>query len=194
MVSPLYFAGAMMLGSLMQIASAFGQVQSALSFFVKAYSEIADWKAVLNRLAGFDASIDWAKSLDTTAPRVEHVADGGTALTAEQLTVALPNGRGHRAGPAISSLSPPSGCWSPALPAPARPACSARSAASGRSASGPSACRRGASLLVLPQKPYLPLGTLRGALAYPGPAHAFPPDEIDEVLDATGLDGSAGQT
>ena len=48
---------------------------------------------------------------------------------------------------------------------------------------------RGASLLVLPQKPYLPLGTLRGALAYPGPAHAFPPDEIDEALDATGLDG-----
>ncbi len=91
-VSPLYFAGSMMLGGLMQIASAFGQVQGALSFFVKAYSEIADWKAVLNRLAGFDASIDWARSLDTAAPRVEHVSDGGTALLAEELIVGLPNG------------------------------------------------------------------------------------------------------
>ena len=48
----------------MQIAQAFGQVQNALSFFVTAYSSIADWKAVLNRLAGFDASMDWAKGLD----------------------------------------------------------------------------------------------------------------------------------
>jgi putative ATP-binding cassette transporter len=46
---------------------------------------------------------------------------------------------------------------------------------------------QGAKLLVLPQKPYLPLGTLRGALAYPGPDDAFTPDEIDDVLDATGL-------
>ncbi|MGB6770235.1 MAG: SbmA/BacA-like family transporter, partial [Methyloceanibacter sp.] len=91
-VSPLYFAGAMMLGGLMQIASAFGQVQGALSFFVKAYSDIADWKAVLNRLAGFDASMDWATSLDTAAPRVTHVSDGGSALLADDLTVSLPSG------------------------------------------------------------------------------------------------------
>src|SRR4029077_15381438 len=54
---------------------------------------------------------------------------------------------------------------------------------------GPGTLRipQGAKLLVLPQRPYLPLGTLRGALAYPGPDEAFSPDEIDEVLDATGL-------
>jgi vitamin B12/bleomycin/antimicrobial peptide transport system ATP-binding/permease protein len=187
-VSPLYFAGAMMLGSLMQIASAFGQVQSALSFFVKAYSEIADWKAVLNRLAGFDASIDWAKSLDTTAPRVEHVADGATALTAEQLTVALPNGQAIVRVPNL-------------VIEPAERVLVTGASGSGKTSlfralggvwpfgSGSIRVPRGASLLVLPQKPYLPLGTLRGALAYPGPAHAFPPDEIDEALDATGLDG-----
>src|SRR6185436_11061923 len=69
-VSPIYFFGALTLGGLMQIVSAFGQVQSALSFFVTAYTSIADWKAVLNRLAGFDASIGWAEGLDGTAPRV----------------------------------------------------------------------------------------------------------------------------
>ncbi len=187
-VSPLYFAGAMMLGSLMQIASAFGQVQSALSFFVKAYSEIADWKAVLNRLAGFDASIDWAKSLDTAAPRVEHVADGGTALTANNLTVSLPNGQEIVRVPNL-------------VIEPAERVLVTGASGSGKTSlfralggvwpfgSGSIRVPRGASLLVLPQKPYLPLGTLRGALAYPGPEHAFAPDEIDEALDATGLDG-----
>jgi putative ATP-binding cassette transporter len=47
---------------------------------------------------------------------------------------------------------------------------------------------KGAKLLVLPQKPYLPLGTLRGALAYPGPQDEFSPAEIGDVLGATGLD------
>jgi putative ATP-binding cassette transporter len=45
----------------------------------------------------------------------------------------------------------------------------------------------GARLLVLPQRPYLPLGSLRGALAYPGPEDAFTPAEIEDVLTATGL-------
>jgi putative ATP-binding cassette transporter len=178
----------MMLGSLMQIASAFGQVQSALSFFVKAYSEIADWKAVLNRLAGFDASIDWAKSLDTAAPRVEHVVDGGTALTAEQLTVALPNGQEIVR---VSDL----------VIEPAERVLVTGVSGSGKTSlfralggvwpfgSGRIRVPKGANLLVLPQNPYLPLGTLRGALAYPGPLDAFAPDEIDEVLTATGLEG-----
>ena len=91
-VSPVYFFGAMKLGGLMQIASAFGQVQSALSFFVTAYSSIAEWKAVLDRLAGFETSIDWAQGLDKTAPRVEYITDGGKALHVEELAVGLPNG------------------------------------------------------------------------------------------------------
>jgi putative ATP-binding cassette transporter len=46
---------------------------------------------------------------------------------------------------------------------------------------------KGASVLVLPQRPYMPLGSLRGALAYPGPDDAFSQDEIDDVLEAVGL-------
>ena len=185
-VSPLYFAGSMMLGGLMQIASAFGQVQGALSFFVKAYSDIADWKAVLNRLAGFDASMDWAKGLDTEAPRVQLVSDGGTAMAAEELTVSLPTGEeivhasGLVIGPAERVLvTGPSGSGKTSL----------FRALGGVWPFGAGTIRipQGAKLLVLPQRPYLPLGTLRGALAYPGPDDAFTPDEIDDVLDATGL-------
>ena len=186
-VSPLYFAGTMMLGGLMQIASAFGQVQGALSFFVKAYSDIADWKAVLNRLAGFDASMDWAKGLDTTAPRVQHVSDGGTAMLADDLTVSLPNGQaivraiGLEIGPAERVLvTGPSGSGKTSL----------FRALGGVWPFGVGTVRipQGVKLLVLPQRPYLPLGTLRGALAYPGPNDAFTPTEIDDVLRATGLD------
>jgi len=185
-VSPLYFAGSMMLGGLMQIASAFGQVQGALSFFVKAYSDIADWKAVLNRLAGFDASMDWAKGLDTEAPRVQLVSDGGTAMAVEELTVSLPTGEEivHASGLAIGPaervlVTGPSGSGKTSL----------FRALGGVWPFGAGTIRipQGAKLLVLPQKPYLPLGTLRGALAYPGPDDAFTPDEIDDVLDATGL-------
>jgi len=185
-VSPLYFAGSMMLGGLMQIASAFGQVQGALSFFVKAYSDIADWKAVLKRLAGFDASMDWAKGLDTEAPRVQLVSDGGTAMAADELTVSLPTGEEivHASGLAIGPaervlVTGPSGSGKTSL----------FRALGGVWPFGAGTIRipQGAKLLVLPQRPYLPLGTLRGALAYPGPDDAFTPDEIDDVLDATGL-------
>jgi putative ATP-binding cassette transporter len=186
-VSPLYFAGAMMLGGLMQIAQAFGQVQSALSFFVKAYSDIADWKAVLNRLAGFDASIDWAQSLDEAAPRVEHVSDGvATYLHADDLVVSLPNGQeivrasDLRIGPTERVLvTGPSGSGKTSL----------FRALGGVWPFGSGSIRipHGANVLVLPQKPYLPLGTLRGALSYPGPQDAFSVEEIEEVLNAVGL-------
>ncbi len=186
-VSPLYFAGSMMLGGLMQIASAFGQVQGALSFFVKAYSEIADWKAVLNRLAGFDASIDWAQSLDETAPRVAHIADSdATHLHADDLVVSLPNGQeivrasDLRIAPAERVLvTGPSGSGKTSL----------FRALGGVWPFGSGNIRipHGANVLVLPQKPYLPLGTLRGALAYPGPQEAFSMEDIEEVLNAVGL-------
>ena len=188
-VSPLYFAGAMMLGGLMQIASAFGQVQGALSFFVKAYSDIADWKAVLNRLAGFDASMDWATSLDTAAPRVAHVSDGGTALLADDLTVSLPSGEeivracGLEIAPAERVLvTGPSGSGKTSL----------FRALGGVWPFGAGTVRipHDAKLLILPQRPYLPLGTLRGALAYPGPQDSFTPAKIDDVLRATGLGGA----
>ena len=55
MVSPAYFANAIQLGGLMQTANAFGQVQGALSVFVSIYRSLAEWRAVIERLSGFDA-------------------------------------------------------------------------------------------------------------------------------------------
>ena len=56
-VSPAYFAGKMQLGGLTQTASAFGEVQGALSFFVNVYRAFAEWRAVIARLGGFEDAI-----------------------------------------------------------------------------------------------------------------------------------------
>lgn len=189
-VSPVYFFGAMTLGGLMQVASAFGQVQSSLSFFVTAYTNIADWKAVLDRLAGFEASIDWAEGLDKTGPRVEF-SDGANTLSADALAVGLPNGQeivrvkdfSIESGERVL-VTGPSGSGKTSL----------FRALGGAWPFGDGAIRvpTGANVLVLPQRPYLPLGTLRGALAYPGPDDAFTPEEIEDVLKAVGLSALRG--
>ena len=186
-VSPVYFFGSLTLGGLMQIVSAFGQVQSALSFFVTAYTSIADWKAVLNRLTGFEASIAWAEGLDRTAPRLEFLSDGGNALLVEELAVGLPNGQ-EIVRLSQFSIEPgervlvtgPSGAGKTTL----------FRALGGVWPFGTGSIRvpKGASVLVLPQRPYMPLGSLRGALAYPGAEDAFAQGEIDDVLKAVGLE------
>jgi putative ATP-binding cassette transporter len=185
-VSPIYFFGALTLGGLMQIVSAFGQVQSALSFFVTAYTSIADWKAVLNRLTGFEASMKWAQGLDGAAPKLEFIADGANALHVDELAVGLPNGQEIvrlsdfciRPGERVL-VTGPSGAGKTSL----------FRAFGGVWPFGSGSIRvpKGASVLVLPQRPYLPLGTLRGALAYPGAADAFAQSEVEEALDAVGL-------
>jgi putative ATP-binding cassette transporter len=191
-VSPIYFFGALTLGGLMQIVSAFGQVQSALSFFVTAYTSIADWKAVLNRLSGFEASMAWAQGLDRTAPKLEFSSDGGNALHVEELAVGLPNGQEIVRLSGLSILpgervlvTGPSGAGKTSL----------FRALGGVWPFGSGTIRvpKGASVLVLPQRPYLPLGTLRGALAYPGSTDAFAQQEIEKALEAVGLSYLKGE-
>lgn len=185
-VSPVYFFANMTLGGLMQIASAFGQVQSALSFFVTAYSSIADWKAVLDRLAGFNASMDWAQSLDAKAPRLEQLANGGTALVAEDLAVGLPTGQEIVR---VDNLEIEPGDRVLVTGAAGSGKTSLFRALGGVWPFGTGTIRlpQGSTLLVLPQRAYLPLGSLRGALAYPGPEDAFTSQAIEGVLDDVGL-------
>ncbi|MBI3507444.1 MAG: ABC transporter ATP-binding protein/permease [Proteobacteria bacterium] len=163
--APRYFSGAMQLGGLMQTASAFGQVQGALSFFVQAYAQLADWKSVVDRLLDFEAAVAEAEAAAKISPLHETPATDG-ALAIDGVDVAIPDGTTLIAG------------------ATARVAPGARILLTGDSGSGKSTLFRvlagiwpfgrgnvavppRGGILFLPQKPYMPIGTLREALLYP---------------------------
>src|ERR1044071_2178042 len=88
--SPRFFSGAMPLGGIFQIASAFGQVQGALSWFLNAYTSFANWKATVDRLVGFSESIDEVRAQKAAGERVD---EAGQSFSLENLQLDLPQGR-----------------------------------------------------------------------------------------------------
>ena len=186
--APRFFAGAITLGVMMQTASAFGQVQTALSFFVDNYTSLAELRAVMDRLKGLKAATD-AKE-ETTLDVVPQA--GRDNVGAEGLTLGLPNGQ-----PLLQNASF-------ALP-------KGRSTLiSGVSGSGKSTLFRalagiwpfgqghvqvpeGARVLFLPQKPYIPIGTLRDAVKYPDEHSTASDAEIVAALQAARLGHLTGR-
>ena len=92
-VSPAYFAGHLQLGGLTQTASAFNSVQTALSFFINVYRAFAEWRAVIERLAGFEAAIASARAIGTTTATIKLAAADAAQIRLDGLDVALPNGK-----------------------------------------------------------------------------------------------------
>ena len=89
--------------------------------------------------------------------------------------------------PTASAFAPASARWSPDRPAPANRRCSAPSPASGRSATARSPFPPSASLMMLPQRPYFPIGSLHAAIVYPGETESFTADQVRDVLAMVGL-------
>lgn len=171
MAAPRYFSKEIQLGGLMQISSAFGRVQDALSFFVDSYDTLANLAAVINRLAGFTEHMEEAKTVQskvTTATAPE--------LKISALNVALPTGRELLKKLSLTVqnaksllVTGASGCGKSTL---------LRTLAGiWAYASGEISLPANARVMFLPQKPYLPLGTLRRALIYPQAEKDSPPDD-----------------
>jgi vitamin B12/bleomycin/antimicrobial peptide transport system ATP-binding/permease protein len=182
--APRYFDKVIQLGGLMQIASAFRQVQESLSFIISSYTEIAEYQAVVQRLSGFRGKIDDIAT-QRRAPQPIEIERGGTGLDVEALDLNLPDGRLLRPDIALAA-----GPGNPLL-------------ITGASGSGKSTLLRAiaglwpfgrgrirvadGSSLFLPQRPYLPLGTLAEVLVYPNAAAEFPHAKLTEALRAVGL-------
>jgi vitamin B12/bleomycin/antimicrobial peptide transport system ATP-binding/permease protein len=216
--APRYFSGAITLGVLIQISNSFGQVQGSLSWFVGAYGSLATWKATVDRILTFQDALQREASFAESGSRLEVVrngvltgdaagatvaeaaTDGAVAPTgatgtgsgrpvvhASHVSVALPNGRtvlpdttfeirdGERVlitGPTGSGKSTLfraiAGIWP--------------------YGEGQIEVPAGAKLLFLPQRPYIPVGSLREAVSYPGGAGAFSDEKLREVLHAVQLD------
>jgi vitamin B12/bleomycin/antimicrobial peptide transport system ATP-binding/permease protein len=188
--APFYFAGKITLGIMTQTATAFGSVNDALTFFVTYYVSLADFKAVLDRLTSFDLAIENAKtpgfapkaSADTQAARKN--------LDIEALDLRLPDGLVEGVSLRLAANEPvlltgPSGSGKSTF---------------FRAISGiwPYACGAitlpaDADILLLSQRPYIPIGTLRAAVTYPAKPDRYDGAAMLGALRAAKLDDVIGE-
>ena len=186
--APRFFAGAITLGVVMQTAQAFGQVQTALSFFIDNYTNVAELRAVMDRLKGLQDAIEEKPAENITVAAEPGRADVGTS----GLDLALPNGQTLLRD---LNLVLPKGT---------------STLITGTSGSGKSTLFRamagiwpfgrgrilipaGARVLFLPQKPYIPIATLRDAVKYPEENSTATDADIVSALEAARLGHLAGR-
>ncbi|MFL5067615.1 MAG: ABC transporter ATP-binding protein/permease, partial [Xanthobacteraceae bacterium] len=186
-VSPAYFAGHIQLGVLTQTASAFNSVQTSLSFFINVYRQLAEWRAVIERLAGFDRAVAAGWQATQTPPVVSlSPRPDAKAIGLGDVTVDLPAG------------TPLVAVRDVALPAAERVLVTGPTG-SGKSTlfraiagiwpfgAGTIAVPAGARAMMLPQRPYFPVGSLEAAMNYPAVPGTFEGSRLAEVLVAVGL-------
>jgi putative ATP-binding cassette transporter len=195
--SPRYFSGALSFGTLMQIADAFGSVSESLSWFINNYDTLVEWRATVNRLREFKRVVRQPHLKESVSPATEH---GGiklhyvdeNQLFTHDLMLALPNGDTLASVPDI--VVKPGSRW----------------LVRGPSGSGKSTLLRAlaglwpfgdgsidapvdARMMFIPQQSYLPVGTLKAALAYPTPAESFSDDDCREALRECRLEEYVGR-
>lgn len=184
--SPAYLAGAIPLGSLMQSAFAFQRVEGAFAFCLSAYSKLAEWKAYMDRLSQFEQAMT-----DVDHKRGAHVisvaAGNDRDLHVDDLDVTLPDGAPVAALHDLTlapgrrvMISGPSGAGKSSL----------FRALTGLWPTGGGRVRlpAGGDVLVMPQRTYFPLGSLRQAITYPLAANTVSDKDLRDVLSAVGLD------
>ena len=190
--APRYFRGELALGGLMQTIGAFSQLQASLSFFIDSYKQIAEWCSVVERLSGFEGALERVRIQAAAGGGVRRADGGGTDLTVEGVDLYLPDGQPLIANVNLSLLrgdtvllGGASGSGKSTL----------FRAIAGIWPFGRGEIRgpRGTQVLFLPQKPYLPIGTLREVVSYPMPADGVDDPTLREALEAVGLPGLAGR-
>jgi putative ATP-binding cassette transporter len=184
--APFYFAGRITLGVMSQVASAFGQVENALSFFVTFYQSLADYKAVVDRLTSFESAIARGQAAEARK-EYETLPGSGADVAVQNLHLELPDGRAIVSAPDLALKA------------------GASTLVAGPSGSGKSTLFRtiagiwpfgkgrisipaGASMMLLPQRPYIPQGTLKEAVFYPQAEAIYSDAEIVDALKAARLE------
>ena len=186
LVAPAYFAGVGSLGGLQQTAGAFSRVQGGFTVFLDLYETLAAYKAAVNRVNGFRAAMEEASDLAGASRPIAHALVADRDVEVKGLSLVLPDGREISRIEALRFVP------------------GETTLVTGASGSGKSTLFRaiagiwpfgkgrvevpeGKELMLLPQRPYIPLGTLRAALTYPGEADAFGDAEIAEAMKSMGL-------
>lgn len=184
--SPGYFSGGLTMGGLMMVVGAFNQVQASLRWFVDQFPAIADWRATLRRVSAFKAAIDKVDVIDDAVDTIELRRHAQGRLAFERLSVLFADGR-----VVISEATVEIGAGERVLIV-------------GESGAGKSTLFRALAglwrwgsgaiylpdpdaMMFMPQRPYLPLGTLRAAITYPDPPEAFDTAEVAAAVKRVGL-------
>jgi vitamin B12/bleomycin/antimicrobial peptide transport system ATP-binding/permease protein len=190
-VAPRYFAKQIGLGGLMQVVNAFSFVQNSLSFIINSYTDIAAWQAVTQRLGSFEQQL-LSIHQSQRAPRQIIIRRGGVGVAVKEIDLDLPDGtpllRGVAFAPAPGEavlITGPTGAGKSTL----------LRAIAGIWPFGRGEIRLGKGrMLFVPQRPYIPLGTLASALLYPrSDKCGVPTARLAEVLDDVGLGALAGE-
>jgi vitamin B12/bleomycin/antimicrobial peptide transport system ATP-binding/permease protein len=186
-VTPAYLIGAIPLGVLMQAALAFQKVEAAFAFCITSYAKIAEWRAVMNRVAQLEAAMGEVDRPGLPGAAIDVAGSASGDLSIKDLVLRLPGGEPIASVPALE-LAPGD-----------------RLLVNGPSGAGKSSLFRGlagtwplgdgrirlpqeARVLALPQRPYFPLGTLRQAITYPMLAEEAEDAHLRAAMAATGLD------
>ena len=204
--APRFFSGAIQLGELMQIASAFGRVQDALSWFVDNYDRLASWRATTDRITSFEASFQALQSAQRTADTAAATAsttrtannpasaEPDDALWLDELQLSLPDGSallaasGLRLAPGDTVLlKGPSGSGKSTL---FRAVAGIWPWSISRLRPPPDFADR---VMFLPQRPYFPNGALRHALAYPATPERYSDADLQQALRDALLPNLASQ-
>ena len=187
LVAPAYFADKIQLGGMMQTASAFSSVQQSLSFFVSVYRTLAEWSSVVARLEGFEETIASGTRLASSTPSLKIVrSDESNAIELRQLLVKLPNSTPLVAADGLRIeknehvlVTGPSGAGKSTL--------FRAIAGIWPFGDGVITIPAKATLMMLPQRPYFPVGALKAAIVYPSNPDAFSSARVEQALTAAGL-------
>ncbi|MBN8945452.1 MAG: ABC transporter ATP-binding protein/permease [Rhizobiales bacterium] len=182
-LAPAYFSGAVQLGGLTQTMGAFFRVQDALSLFTEFYRPLADYKAVIDRLTGFEQAMTAAPR--PSPPTITRSA-AGDAIVIDHVVLARPDGTPMTAVPPVT-IRPGDRVLVTGLSGSGKSTLLRALAGVWPHGSGAITVPARASMMLLTAEPYLPIGSLREAIAYPAPGHAHDDATLAAALRDAGL-------
>ena len=186
--APKFLDGSMSLGQIMQVASAFVIVQQAFSWLVENYPKFADWTASARRVASLLVSLDNLDQAEEAGVGIiERGETKGAALRLENLSVTLDDGT-VVVNEAEVEIAPGEKVLVVGESGTGKSSLVRAIAGLWPWGEGKLLLKSGARLFMLPQRPYIPIGTLRRAISYPSAVEDVPKDEVAKAMKDVGLD------